>query len=74
MAKKTSRRLAAETLGDWMAKNRYTTPQFAKAVGMSRTSIFRFLNGERMPSFSAMTQIKKFTGGAVDYEHWEVKI
>lgn len=73
MTKQNKKRPAAEVLADWMEKNRYTTPQFGKAVGLSRTSVFRILNGERMPSFDAMTRIKKFTGGAVDYEHWAVK-
>lgn len=73
MTEQNKQRPAVEILADWMDQNRYTTPKFGKAVGLSRTSVFRILNGERVPSFDAMTRIREFTGGAVDYEHWAVK-
>lgn len=73
MPKKTARPLAIDILENWMAENRYNAMEFGAEVGLSRPSMSRILNNERRPGFDAMTRIKKFTKGAVDYEHWAVK-
>jgi predicted transcriptional regulator len=57
-------------LKDFLIKNRISPEEFAKLSGLSRSSIFFYLQG-RTPRFKTAIFIEEFTKGAVMLEDWE---
>jgi hypothetical protein len=56
-------------LADYLFRSGMTTTQLRQALGVScRSTITRYLNGERVPSNDIMLRIKALTGGQVQWE------
>jgi plasmid maintenance system antidote protein VapI len=55
-------------LGTWMHENRWTQPQLAKKIGISRPTISGILNKKRDVTLRTAMAIVKFTKNQVTYE------
>lgn len=50
---------------DYLKHNEIAIPDFAEKIGVTPTSLNRYVNKERIPEKSVMKKIKKYTGGIV---------
>lgn len=57
-------------LTDYLSTHGISIGEFATEVGVNQTTIYRFINGSRRPSWDAMAAIYKATKGAVSAEDW----
>lgn len=57
-------------LRDYLHREWLTGADMARMVGVSRTSMARYLNGERVPDPDIMTAIERATNGAVGPRDW----
>ena len=53
------------TLNDYMRKSKMTVAEFADAIGVSTMTVYRYLSGERRPSWEILPKIVAATGGKV---------
>lgn len=53
------------TLGEWLAANRVSHDDFAGRIGRDRSSVTRYVSGERMPRPAVMARISRETRGQV---------
>lgn len=52
-------------LKDYLTKHGKDCSQFAKEIGVSAQSVYRYVNGERIPDRETMPRILAATNGAV---------
>ena len=52
-------------LNDWMQRKGVSAPEFAEKLKIEVRSVFRYLDGTRMPSRAKMQEINTLTGGMV---------
>lgn len=55
----------AMTLRDWLKKQGMTPTAFARLMGVSHSTVLRYLSGDRIPEKDVMERIARETGGAV---------
>jgi hypothetical protein len=67
--RKTSRALKG-ALGGWLTLNNVNVEDFAKTVGTSAVSIYRFCSGQHIPGREIMARIYTATGGEVQPNHF----
>ena len=58
------------TLREYLDLSQSNQSNFGKATGFCRTTISRWLSGERMPSRKAIEKIHHATKGAVTFMDW----
>lgn len=50
---------------DYLEHNEIAYPDFAEKIGVTMTSLTRYVKNERIPEKAVMKKIKKYTGGDV---------
>jgi len=55
-------------LRDWLKKHEMTQADFAKGIGVSKSTVTYWLNGKQGPNRNTHKRIKEFTNGAVTQE------
>lgn len=53
------------TLSDWLRQSRLSHDEFADRIGCDRSSVTRYVHGNRMPRPEVLRRIAEVTGGAV---------
>jgi DNA-binding transcriptional regulator YdaS (Cro superfamily) len=53
------------TLAEWLAVNHVSHDDFAARIGAKRSSVTRYVSGERMPRPEKLAAIARETGGLV---------
>ena len=59
-----------DLLAAYLLDNGIAETDFAAAVGCTRTTVRRYIAGERVPEPAIMDRISEVTGGAVDQDSW----
>lgn len=55
-------------LKDWLKERGMSQAEFARRVGVNRTSLFFWLSGGSHPTYKNYLKIKEITDGKVKYE------
>lgn len=50
---------------DWIFKNKLTVKDFAKLLGVDRSYVYMWLNGDKKPSEKMLARIKELTNDQV---------
>jgi len=53
------------TLSAYLKENNVTVEAFAASIGVSRMSVYRYLNGDNRPRWQILKRISDVTGGKV---------
>ncbi len=59
------------TLNDWIHHTGATTGQVARALGVHRATVWRWIRDGRTPGMTHIRQIERLTEGAVTLEDWD---
>jgi transcriptional regulator with XRE-family HTH domain len=52
-------------LSSYLKKSGVTAAEFAKRIGVDKTTVYRYIRGERIPNRDALSRIMEETEGAV---------
>ena len=52
-------------LRNWLSDNKIAVAEFARRIGVRRSAVYRYLDGDRIPKRDAMRRIVAATQGAV---------
>ena len=55
-------------LKDWLTERGMPQAEFARRVGVNRTTLYQWLNGIAHPNYKNYLKIKEITNGQVKYE------
>ena len=58
----------AMKLKDWLIQEGLTVTEFARRMGRPQPTVWRYVNGERMPEKDAMADIRRLTNREVTSE------
>jgi transcriptional regulator with XRE-family HTH domain len=61
------------TLQSYLTDEKISDAKFAKAIGVSSVSVWRFKTGRNRPSLNTALKIEKETGGRVPTSSWWVE-
>lgn len=59
-----------EILAQFIADSGIHVAEFARRIGLTETSVHRYISGERVPEPDVMDNIFRETGGAVPHDSW----
>ena len=57
-------------LAEYIALKGTNVADFAKRIGVTQQTVYRYLDGSRLPRWDVMWRISKVTGAAVEPRDW----